>query len=324
MAYDYMGRRFEYKETVSGTLTRHERYLYRGYLQIAALDMLNSASVKHSIAWDLSEQMATRPLALQVGVNAYFYSFDQVKHVTELFDSAGALASTYDYSPFGQITSFQITQSGNQAITQFSNPLTFSSEVFDFTLGLQYYNYRHLNLLDGRWVNRDPIGDEAFLLRYTIDKSDRERSKMFEQSLLLTYQLVHNSPVVVVDSVGLWGTTDADKKINTIVCSGKGGVSVQLGTGNSPGLQECVLDAIRVHEASHARDALMKNPDICKGKCAGIIVGASNPEEHKASEKKACDVQKSYVNKLVPSESCTQRSIDLIKKHVKEYCEKYK
>ena len=75
MAYDYMGRRFEYKEAVSGSLTRHERYLYLGYLQLAALDMLNNAGVKHTIAWDPSEPVATRPFSLQTGANAYFYSF---------------------------------------------------------------------------------------------------------------------------------------------------------------------------------------------------------------------------------------------------------
>jgi RHS repeat-associated protein len=168
MAYDYMGRRFEYKETVNSTLTRHERYLYRGYLQIAALDMLNSISVKHTIIWDPTEPTATRPLALQIGTAAYYYSFDQVKNVTELFDSTGALAATYDYSPFGQITSFQITQSGNNTTTQFSNPLTFSSEIHDSTLGLQYYNYRHLNLLDGRWVNRDPHSEWGGINLYSL------------------------------------------------------------------------------------------------------------------------------------------------------------
>jgi len=172
MAYDYMGRRCEYKETVDNILTRHERYLYRGYLQIAALDMLNSASVKHSIVWDVSEPVATRPLALQIGANAYYYSFEQVKNVTELFDSSGALSATYDYSPFGQVTSFQITQSGNQAITQFSNPLTFSSEIHDSTLGLQYYNYRHLNTLDGRWVNRDPVEENGGLNVYGFCKNE--------------------------------------------------------------------------------------------------------------------------------------------------------
>jgi RHS repeat-associated protein len=178
MAYDYMGRRFEYKETVSSILTRHERYLYRGYLQIAALDMLNSTSVKHTIAWDPSGREATRPLSLQIGANAFFYSFDQVKNVSELFDATGALVASYDYSPFGHVTSFQITQSGTKAITQFSNPLTFSSEVSDFTLGLQYYNYRHLNTIDGRWVNRDPIGEvgdinlNAILANSTLNSFD--------------------------------------------------------------------------------------------------------------------------------------------------------
>ena len=40
--YDYQGRRYMKKVTVNGTVASHERYLYRGYLQIAALDMLNS------------------------------------------------------------------------------------------------------------------------------------------------------------------------------------------------------------------------------------------------------------------------------------------
>jgi RHS repeat-associated protein len=59
-------------------------------------------------------------------------------------------------------------QSGNNALTQFSNPLTFSSEVFDSPLGLQYYNYRHLNLLDGRWVNRDPVGENGGIGVYVV------------------------------------------------------------------------------------------------------------------------------------------------------------
>jgi RHS repeat-associated protein len=68
-------------------------------------------------------------------------------------------AVPYDYSPFGQVTS-SLHVGGSMADVA-SNPLTFSSEVHDSTLGLQYYNYRHLNLLDGRWVNRDPIGEKG-------------------------------------------------------------------------------------------------------------------------------------------------------------------
>jgi RHS repeat-associated protein len=165
MSYDYMGRRFEYRETVSGTLTRHERYLYRDYLQIAALDMLNSDNVKHTIAWDPTEPVATRPLALaipainnQQPATSYYYSFDQVKNVTELFDSTGAIAAIYGYSPFGQVTS--ALDAGISSCAVASNLITFSSEVYDSTLGLQYYNFRHYNPLEGRWANRDLINED--------------------------------------------------------------------------------------------------------------------------------------------------------------------
>jgi RHS repeat-associated protein len=180
MAYDYRGRRFEYKETVNNTLARHERYLYRGYLQIAVLNMLNNASVKHTIAWDPTERTATRPLALQIGANTYFYSFDQVKNVTELFDSSGAFAATYDYTPFGQINS--ALSVGSSMLDVLFNPLTFSSEVFDSTLGLQYYNYRLLNLLDGRWFGRDLVK---------------------ELGGVNLYGFVHNDPLISSDLVGL-------------------------------------------------------------------------------------------------------------------------
>ena len=36
--YDYQGRRYMKKVMVNGTVASHERYLYRGYLQIAALN----------------------------------------------------------------------------------------------------------------------------------------------------------------------------------------------------------------------------------------------------------------------------------------------
>ena len=62
--YDDQGRRYMKKVTVNGTVASHERYLYRGYLQIAALDMLNSRNVLRTLLWDPLEEVATRPLAL--------------------------------------------------------------------------------------------------------------------------------------------------------------------------------------------------------------------------------------------------------------------
>jgi RHS repeat-associated protein len=154
MVYDFQGRRFDYIETVGGTVARHERYLYRGYLQIAALDLLEGTNVLHTVAWDPSEPAATRPLVLLQGTNWWCYGFDQVKNVTELFNDSGVIAATYDYAPFGAVTA----SSGSVAAV---NPITFSSEISDAVLGLVYYNYRPLDILNGRWLTKDPIGDRG-------------------------------------------------------------------------------------------------------------------------------------------------------------------
>jgi hypothetical protein len=50
-------------------------------------------------------------------------------------------------------------------------------------LGLVYYNYRHLNPADGRWINRDPIQ---------------------EQSGWNLYSYIYNSPTISNDIIGLY------------------------------------------------------------------------------------------------------------------------
>lgn len=50
--YGYQGRRYMKKVTENGKVTSHERYLYRGYLQIAALGMLNNWNVLRTLPWD--------------------------------------------------------------------------------------------------------------------------------------------------------------------------------------------------------------------------------------------------------------------------------
>ena len=149
--YDDQGRRYMKKVTVNGTVTSHERYLYRGYLQIAALDMLNSRNVLRTLLWDPLEPMATRPLALVQDASLYCYGIDFNKNVAEVFNGEGAIAAAYDYSPYGQVAS-----TGDLV-----QPVQWSSEMNDEDLELVYYNYRYYNPVDGRWINRDPIAEEG-------------------------------------------------------------------------------------------------------------------------------------------------------------------
>ena len=52
--YDFLGYSYMKKVTENGTTTRHERYLYRGYLQIDALDILHG----DALFWDPTEPLA--------------------------------------------------------------------------------------------------------------------------------------------------------------------------------------------------------------------------------------------------------------------------
>ena len=110
-AYDSQGRRFEKKVTVAGTETLHERYVYDGYLQIAAFDVSTDAegtesfALKRVVFWDPEESTATRPLAINVlGDNLYFPTVDLTKNVCELVDFYGDVTATYDYAPFGAVS----------------------------------------------------------------------------------------------------------------------------------------------------------------------------------------------------------------------------
>ncbi len=186
MDYDYMGRRFFYRETQSDAVIRHERYLYRDYLRIAALDMLNASTVIHTVVWDPSEPVATRPLLLSSSSGWHTYGFDQVKNIGELFDVDGIISSKYDYTPFGAIKEAY----GGAVVL---NPLTFSSEVGDSVLGLIYYNWRHLNTSDGRWFGYDHADE------YGYDK--HKQVGIFQSQ---DYVFINNQ---IMDNVDILGQT---------------------------------------------------------------------------------------------------------------------
>ena len=151
-AYDYRGRRCTKKVTVAGTVTLHQRYIYREYLQIACVDLTRAAHpALWFVLWDPTQPTATRPLAIQKDGSWFTYGHDITKNEWEVFGPSGYVRTSYDYAPFGAVTA-----SGD--VTQ---PFQWSSEFYDSELGLVYYNYRHYSPSDGRWLSRDPIEEEG-------------------------------------------------------------------------------------------------------------------------------------------------------------------
>ena len=179
-AYDSMGRRFEKKVTVGGTAGFHARYLYRDYLQVAECDLTGETpALVRSYLWDPSEPEATRVLSMTrweangTQVKEHLYCMhDAMKNVTSLFGEARGRRALYEYRPYGGL----VTSEGNMAQ---ENKFRFSCEYMDDELGLIYYNYRHLNPRDGRWISRDPIMEQggwnlfAFVNNNSISFSDK-------------------------------------------------------------------------------------------------------------------------------------------------------
>lgn len=170
--YDSMGRRAFKKVTVNGTVTLHQRYIYRGYLQIACIDLTRSNHpALWFITWDPTQPVATRPLAIQKNGTWYSYGWDLTKNICEVYGQQGYIRSAYTYPPYGQVTATGDTEQSIQ----------WSSEFNDSELGLFYFNYRYYNPNNGRWLGRDTIFDD-----------------------LNTYRSLKNSPVMVLDVLGKW------------------------------------------------------------------------------------------------------------------------
>ena len=150
--YDSQGRRCFKKVTVAGTVTLHHRYIYRGYLQIACVDLTRSGHpALWFVTWDPSQPTATRPLAIQKDGTWYTYGCDITKNVCEVFGPAGYIRTSYSYAPFGAAT----------ASGDVSQPFQWSSEHYDSELALVYYNFRHYSPDLGRWLSRDPIEEQG-------------------------------------------------------------------------------------------------------------------------------------------------------------------
>ena len=133
------------------SITLHQRYIYRGYLQIACVDLTRSNHpALWFITWDPSQPIATRPLAIRKDGTWYAYGWDPMTNVCEVFGPAGYIRTMYTYTPYGNVTEHGDVK----------QPLQWSSEFYDSELSMAYYNYRHYSSQDGRWISRDDIGEK--------------------------------------------------------------------------------------------------------------------------------------------------------------------
>jgi len=126
----------------------------------------------------------------------YFPCYDGNGNITEYVDVSGTVRARYVYSPFG----VTVEQSGDLADTFLSR---FSTKPFHQATGLYKYQLRDYHPPLGKWLSRDPLGDEAFLQQYTSDMSRSESKHWRERSMHPTYLFVQNNPLLFFDYLGL-------------------------------------------------------------------------------------------------------------------------
>ena len=233
-SYDTHGRRATKKVTTNGSVTLHQRYIYRGYLQIACCDLTRAAHpALWFITWDPTQPIATRPLAIRKDGTWYAYGRDLTKNICEVFGPAGYIRTAYTYSPYGEVTS-----TGD--VTQ---PIQWSSEYNDTELGLVYYNFRHYNAVDGRWIGRD------------FDSS-KELSNL--------YRYVKNIPSNAYDAYGLQTCNHKNHGSNAEVID-------SVRDSFNPVLQ-WVGDELNIWQLLKDFDKRAKNNKCCEGISITVII----------------------------------------------------
>ncbi|MGE5734382.1 MAG: RHS repeat-associated core domain-containing protein [Acidobacteriota bacterium] len=112
------------------------------------------------------------------GTTSHYQADEALGSVTSLSNSAGALANTYTYDSYGNLTASSGT---------LTNPFRYSGREFDSETGLYFYRARYLDPATGRFITEDPLrfgGGTDF------------------------YAYVDNSPVNEIDP---WGLTAGPK-----------------------------------------------------------------------------------------------------------------
>ena len=168
--YDAQSRRIAKKVfSWSGsawTLEKSTAFLYDGWNLIAefALSQSNgpvTQSLVRNHVWGLDMSGSMQGAGGVGGLLCTFSSgtttvtfptYDGNGNVVSLVDATGSAVASYEYDPFGKT----ILKSGASAD---ANPFRFSSKYFDAETGLYYYGFRYYMPETGRWLSRDPIGE---------------------------------------------------------------------------------------------------------------------------------------------------------------------
>ena len=169
--YDPFGRRIQ-KSGPMGTTN----YLYDG--KSLGSNVIEETDVSGNVLARYSQfPSLDQPLAeLRSGVSSY-YEQDAIGSVSALTNAAGALANTYTYDSFGNLTA---------STGAIANPFQYTGRDYDSEDSISYYRARYYDSATGRFLSEDPIRFAgginlyAYALDSPVNKNDPEGKNPFD------------------------------------------------------------------------------------------------------------------------------------------------
>ena len=165
--YDYLGRRV--KRQANGST---ETYLYDGWNPVVTY-VNGTTTRKHTYTWGadygtggIGALIACRKIS---NGKDHVYFYDGHGNVTQVMNQSGAIVAHYEYDAFGNLTK-NVDQDGSGFNNE--NPFRFSTKFFNAETGHYYYGYRYYDPRDGRWLNRDPLGERGSQNLYAFVGND--------------------------------------------------------------------------------------------------------------------------------------------------------
>ncbi len=177
--YDPLGRRIgrivSTGASGSWVVTSTTRWLYEGWNPVAELNSAGTLVREYVWGTDLSGNWQGAGgvggllwvLEAPTGpsINAHYAAYDGNGNVMGLVNAAdGTWSARYEYGPFGEV----IRSTGTMAAL---NPFRWSTKIQDEDTGLNYYGYRYYSAGVGRWLGRDPIGENGSINSYWFCKN---------------------------------------------------------------------------------------------------------------------------------------------------------
>jgi RHS repeat-associated protein len=155
--YDGLGHRVQ-KAFTQGSTTTTTNYLYDGANPIEDVDQNGNVLARYAQTTNIDEPLAE----LRSGTTSY-YQADGLGSVTSLSNSAGAVANTYTYDSFGNLTA---------STGSLSNRFQFTGRELDSETGIYYYRARYFDSSMGRFLSEDPLELDGGIDFYTYVDND--------------------------------------------------------------------------------------------------------------------------------------------------------